>query len=164
MRPFIGRVEASTSEAPAGDRATDPGNDEPFAVGTVGTERTGDRHHVIADRQIARDPGPDLVEDACGVHAEHVRRRDVAHEQPGRLPDVRIGGIHRGGVDPDPHLTGAGVRLGQVEHTSASGPPAELHDTHCLHDTCFTTPAHTTPRPALDRGERSAVRTRHGAG
>ena len=66
------------------------------------------QHHVVADLERL-DAGPDLLDDAGALVAEHLR----VPPRPLALHDVEIAVADAGGGHADPHL--AGARVGQAQ-------------------------------------------------
>ena len=73
VNPFIGSVDASASETPAGERATDSaGTTTRSAYAPSAPSGTSDRHDPVAHAQVGVHTLADLLEDAGRIHAGDV--------------------------------------------------------------------------------------------
>ena len=105
--------------------------------------RCGDhhRHDGVADDEAGRGVVSDLVDHAGRVHPRDVGRRVLPQRlAPRAIPHIGVGGIDRGGVYPNPQLTGPRMHFGQVDDLQRLR-PAELDHTNSAHG-CFLPSSH----------------------
>ncbi|HWK15248.1 MAG TPA: hypothetical protein VNS02_12690 [Rhizobiaceae bacterium] len=90
--------------------------DDLLAIRAVAALRHDDRHDGIAGIEPVRNAFADFIDGPGHLHSRYVGRRiDLLLLGAGTVAYGHVGGVHRRGMDADPHLTGTGVKFGQIE-------------------------------------------------